>query len=47
MLIHVIWAIVVHASKRQEPKINFHKYSFIVWALWLIPYISGMIFGMA
>lgn len=45
MLIHVIWAVVVHASKRPEPKANFRKYSLFVWALWLIPYISGMIFG--
>jgi len=47
MLIHTIWAIVVHASKHPEPKVNFHKYSLFVWVLWLVPYISGMVFGMA
>ena len=47
MLLHTIWAIVVHASKRAEPKINFRKYSIFVWILWLLPYISGMVFGMA
>jgi len=46
MLIHVVWATVVHASKKPEPKIKFRKYSIFVWALWLIPYLSGMIFGM-
>jgi uncharacterized repeat protein (TIGR03987 family) len=45
MLIHAIWATVVHASKKSEPKLQFHKYSIFVWAVWLIPYLSGMIFG--
>jgi uncharacterized repeat protein (TIGR03987 family) len=47
MLIHALWATTVHASKRLEPKTQFHKYSVLVWAVWLVPYISGLIFGMS
>jgi uncharacterized repeat protein (TIGR03987 family) len=45
MLIHALWATVVHAGRRPEPKIRFHKYSIFVWAVWLVPYVSGMVFG--
>jgi uncharacterized repeat protein (TIGR03987 family) len=47
MLIHALWATIVHVSKRPEPKTQFHKYSVLVWAVWLVPYISGLIFGMS
>ncbi len=47
MLVHVIWATAVHASRRPEPKAEFHRFSIFVWALWLVPYISGMIYGMS
>jgi uncharacterized repeat protein (TIGR03987 family) len=47
MLIHALWATIVHASKSPEPKTEFHKYSVIVWAIWLVPYISGLIFGVS
>ena len=45
MLFHAGGATVVHGSKRPEPKAQFHKYSLLVWAVWLIPYVSGMVFG--
>lgn len=46
MLFHAVWGTVVHASRRPEPKKRFHKFSVVVWAIWLIPYISGMVVGM-
>jgi uncharacterized repeat protein (TIGR03987 family) len=46
MLAHAVWATVVHASKREEPKLAFHKLSVVVWAVWLLPYLSGMLVGM-
>ena len=46
MLMHAIWAMVVHASKRPAPKAQFHKYSIFVWAIWLVPYVSGLAYGM-
>jgi uncharacterized repeat protein (TIGR03987 family) len=46
MLFHAVWATVVHASRREEPKLRFHKLSVVVWAVWLLPYLSGMLAGM-
>ena len=46
MLFHALWGTLVHASRRPEPKLSFHKFSVLVWALWLLPYLSGMVFGM-
>jgi uncharacterized repeat protein (TIGR03987 family) len=45
MLFHSAWASIV-LYKRDEAKIlQFHKFSFWVWIVWLIPMITGMIFG--
>jgi uncharacterized repeat protein (TIGR03987 family) len=46
MLFHVIWATIVLVRKDKEMMKNFHRFSILVWFIWLIPYISGMIFGM-
>lgn len=42
MLGHAIWASIVLLLKQEKVIINFHKFSLIVWALWLIPFISGL-----
>lgn len=47
MLFHAVWATVVLVKNDKKAKVNFHKFSVIVWVIWLIPYISGAIFGMA
>lgn len=47
MLVHAAWGTLVHAGKRDAPKLKFHTFSVFVWALWLLPYFSGMLFGMA
>jgi uncharacterized repeat protein (TIGR03987 family) len=46
MLIHAIWAFVVLIRKDENAIKNFHKFSIIVWLIWLIPYCSPMLFGM-
>lgn len=46
MLFHALWATYVVVKKDEEKIQSFHKFSFIVWIIWLIPYISGMIVGM-
>ena len=46
MLIHALWAINVMRRGIDEEKTTFHRFSLIVWAIWLIPYILGMIMGM-
>jgi uncharacterized repeat protein (TIGR03987 family) len=47
MLIHAIWATIVIIKKKESAKVKFHKYSLIVWCIWLIPYFGGMFFGMS
>ena len=46
MLIHAAWAFVVLIKKDEQAINNFHKFSLVVWAIWLIPYLSPMFFGM-
>jgi uncharacterized repeat protein (TIGR03987 family) len=46
MLFHVLWATIVLIKNNTKAKANFHKFSITVWLIWLIPFISGAIFGM-
>jgi len=46
MLIHATWATYVVIKRNENSRIRFHKYSLIVWLIWLIPYFGGMIMGM-
>jgi uncharacterized repeat protein (TIGR03987 family) len=43
MFIHAIWATVVLLRKDEKLIVNFHKFSVIVWVIWLIPYFSPML----
>ena len=47
MFIHALWALIVLLKKDEKAILNFHKFSIVVWLIWLIPYFSPMIFGMA
>ena len=47
MLIHAVWASIVLLRKDEKAIQNFHKFSVFVWLIWLIPYFSPMILGMA
>lgn len=46
MIIHALWATIVLVKKDDKMKASFHKLSIVVWLIWLIPMLSGMIFGM-
>jgi uncharacterized repeat protein (TIGR03987 family) len=46
MLIHAIWATIVVRKGLENSRKQFHKYSLIVWLIWLVPYFGGMIMGM-
>ncbi|GAA5228383.1 HsmA family protein [Paeniglutamicibacter antarcticus] len=43
MVFHLIWALIVLIRNREAEKKRFHKFSLVVWALWLIPYFTGAI----
>lgn len=47
MLVHAIWASVVLAGADPERKRNFHKFSLLVWIIWLVPFCTGAILGMS
>lgn len=46
MAAHAVWATHTLFRGSDFRKRNFHRFSILVWALWLIPYISGMVAGM-
>ena len=46
MLIHAVWATVVLIRKDEKMINNFHKFSVVVWLIWLIPYFSPMFIAM-
>lgn len=46
MLVHAIWASIVLIRKDERALKTFHKFSIIVWMIWLIPYFVGMLIGM-
>lgn len=43
MVIHLLWAIIVLVRNREAEKKRFHKFSLLVWGIWLIPYLTGAI----
>lgn len=47
MLIHAIWATIVIVNNQETAKVKFHRYSLLVWLIWLIPYFGGMYLGMS
>ncbi|MFC2024474.1 HsmA family protein [Chloroflexota bacterium] len=46
MLIHAIWATIVIVRKDEKAINKFHRFSVIVWAIWLIPYFNGFFASM-
>lgn len=45
MLFHAAWATWVLYKNDEAKKEIFHKFSLMVWIVWLIPYVIGMIVG--
>ncbi|UCF65583.1 MAG: TIGR03987 family protein [bacterium] len=46
MFAHALWASYVVKWGSEEARSGFHRYSVVVWTIWLIPYISGIYMGM-
>jgi len=44
MFIHALWATIVLIKKNEKLIVSFHKFSVVVWVIWLIPYFSPMVF---
>lgn len=41
MAVHLLWAVIVLARDRDDEKRRFHRFSVVVWAIWLVPYVTG------
>ena len=46
MLFHAVWATIVLRGGNPEKQKAFHKFSIVVWCVWLVPYILGAFVGM-
>jgi uncharacterized repeat protein (TIGR03987 family) len=45
MAAHAAWATWVVLRGRPAARVDFHRYSMAVWAIWLVPYLGGMVAG--
>lgn len=41
MFVHAAWASMVLIRKDEKAIANFHKFSVLVWVIWLVPYFTG------
>jgi uncharacterized repeat protein (TIGR03987 family) len=46
MFLHAGWATIVLARRNERWITSFHRFSIVVWAIWLVPYFSPMIFAL-
>jgi uncharacterized repeat protein (TIGR03987 family) len=46
MFAHAVWATWVIIKGSENVREKFHRFSLIVWLVWLVPYLGGMFLGM-
>lgn len=46
MMFHVIFAAYIYFKGSEKAKENFHFLSVIIWMIWLIPFVSGLLMNM-
>jgi uncharacterized repeat protein (TIGR03987 family) len=46
MLCHALWATRVARIGNDAARRGFHRYSLLVWLIWLVPYVGGMYIAM-
>jgi uncharacterized repeat protein (TIGR03987 family) len=42
---HAVWATVVLIRKNEKMILHFHRFSILVWVIWLIPMLTGAFLG--
>ncbi|MGW8266808.1 MAG: HsmA family protein [Longimicrobiales bacterium] len=47
MFAHAAWATGVVRRGTEDARTRFHRFSLVVWMIWLVPYIGGMFLGMS
>lgn len=43
MAVHLVWAVLVLLHGGERARHRFHRLSFGVWLIWLVPYLTGAI----
>ncbi|MBP2659645.1 MAG: hypothetical protein H6Q69_2677 [Firmicutes bacterium] len=43
MLLHTCWATIIIVTHKESWIRKFHRYSLLVWLIWLLPFVSGAI----
>jgi len=46
MIIHAVWATITLLKKNENALKNFHRFSLVVWLIWLVPFLTGMVLAM-
>jgi uncharacterized repeat protein (TIGR03987 family) len=46
MIFHAVWATRVLFKNDELKKRVFHRFSLVVWLIWLVPYFIGMFIGL-
>jgi uncharacterized repeat protein (TIGR03987 family) len=46
MAVHAVWALVVILHQGPEARARFHRISVTVWAIWLVPFVTGALIAM-
>jgi uncharacterized repeat protein (TIGR03987 family) len=46
MLGTAIWMTYTYVTKKETLLASYHKFSIVVWVIWLIPFVGGMAGGM-
>lgn len=46
MLVHAVWATLVLLRRDERAILTFHRFSLLVWLVWLVPYFSPMMLGL-
>ncbi len=47
MFAHAVWATWVIIKGSENVREKFHRFSLLVWLVWLVPYFGGMLLGMS
>jgi len=45
MFAHAVWATIVLARRDERWIRTFHRVSVVVWAIWLVPFVTGLYLG--
>jgi uncharacterized repeat protein (TIGR03987 family) len=43
MALHLAWAVVALVRNRPGELQRFHRFSIVVWSIWLVPFLAGAI----